>query len=428
MIDVGPGRITTAGPAGLSRFRHRAPGLTAPARIRLFGCVSVSRVLICGGGIAGTMTALALGKAGIGSVVYEAHRAGADDIGAFLVIMRNGQDALRAVDAGLVVQGRSCPAREITVYLGTGEFRGRRQIGGQGEDAVPAWTLTRATLYRALQDELIRRGGRIEHGKRLAAATARTGGVAVRFTDGTAAEGDLLVGADGLRSAVRRMLDPAAPEPRYTGLNVIYGYSPAGPFEAAPHGYRMTYGQRAYFGYTTVPDGRTWWFARIPAGEVHRDELAAMTPARWQDRALGFFAGDQTPSADIIRCADEVYGLNAYDLPHVPVWQNGLMVLAGDAAHAASPAAGQGASMAAEDGVILAKCLRDVPGAGEALATYEMLRRPRTEHLVAASGSQSNTSAELTAAMAAAPPASSPSWPAVHPVAWDQPIIPGTRT
>jgi 2-polyprenyl-6-methoxyphenol hydroxylase-like FAD-dependent oxidoreductase len=389
----------------------------------LFGCVRVSRVLVCGGGVAGTVTALALAKAGFDPVVYEAHPAGADDIGAFLVIMRNGQDALGAVGVGPVVADHSFPAREMTVHLGTGEFRGRRQIGGEGEDAVPAWTLTRATLYRAIQEELVRRGGRIEHGKRMAAATARPdGGVAVRFTDGTAAEGDLLVGADGLRSAVRRLLDPAAPVPRYAGLNVVYGYTPAGPFEAAPYGYRMTYGQRAFFGYTTVPDGRTWWFARLPAGEVDHDELTGMTPARWRDRALGFFAGDDTPSAEIIRCADEVHGVNAYDLPHVPVWQNGSMVLVGDAAHAASPAAGQGASMAAEDGVILAKCLRDIPGAGTALAAFEMLRRPRAERLVASSGSQSNTITELAAAMAAGPQALSPPGQAAPPVAWDEPI------
>ena len=385
--------------------------------------------------MAGTVAALALGQAGIGSVVYEAYPAGGDDIGAFLVLMRNGQDALHAVDAGQVVQGQSVPAREMAVYLGTGELRGRRPIGGQGGSAVPAWTLTRATLYRALQQELVRRGGRIEYGKRLAAVTARPDGrVTATFADGTVTEGDLLVGADGLRSAARRLLDPAAPAPRYTGLNVVYGYSPAGSFEAAPYGYRMTYGRRAYFGYTTVPDGRTWWFARIPAGELGRDELAAMTPARWRDRALEYFTSDDTPSAEIIRAADEVHGVNAYDLPHVPVWQNGTLVLVGDAAHAASPAAGQGASMAAEDAVILAKCLRDIPGTGQALATYERLRRPRAEHLVAASGAQSNTITELAAATTAGQQpsrpqqASGPPWRTSGPIAWDQPIGPAAET
>lgn len=383
----------------------------------------VSRVLIIGGGIAGAVAALALRRAGIDSVVYEAYPTGADDIGAFLVIMRNGQDALRAVDAGRLVRDHSYPAEEMTVYLGTGEFRGRQRIGGLGEDAVPAWTLTRARLYRVLHDELVRRDGRIEHGKRLIAAQRRPGGgVIARFADGTVAEGDLLVGADGLRSTVRRILDPDAPTPRYTGLNVVYGYSPSESFETAPYGYRMTYGIRAYFGYTTVPTGQTWWFTRIPTGEVDRAELAGMTPKRWRETALEFFTEDATPSAEIIRRAEELHGVNAYDLPHVPTWQNGSMVLVGDAAHAASPAAGQGASVAVEDSVILAKCLRDIPDPEQALDTYEALRRPRVEQLVAASASQSDTITQLTAARAAQRQTLSLSWLVDQPITWDQPI------
>jgi hypothetical protein len=160
--------------------------------------------------------------------------------------------------------------------------------------------------------------------------------------------------------------------PRYTGLNVVYGYTPAGSFEAAPYGYRMTYGRRAFFGYTTVPDGRTWWFARLPAGEVANDELTGITPARWRDRALGFFAADDTPPAEIIRCADDVHG--------------------------------------------------STPTTGPALATFEALRRPRTERLIASSGSQSNTITELAAAMAAGPQAPAPPGDAAPPVAWDEPI------
>jgi 2-polyprenyl-6-methoxyphenol hydroxylase-like FAD-dependent oxidoreductase len=67
----------------------------------------------------------------------------------------------------------------------------------------------------------------------------------------------------------------------------------------------------------------------------------------------------------------------------VPVWQRGPMVIIGDAAHAPSPTSGQGASMAAEDGVILAKALRDLPSVPEALAAYEEQRRRRVEKIVA---------------------------------------------
>ncbi|WP_268903559.1 FAD-dependent oxidoreductase [Herbidospora solisilvae] len=71
-----------------------------------------------------------------------------------------------------------------------------------------------------------------------------------------------------------------------------------------------------------------------------------------------------------------------FDLPTVPKWSNSRMVIVGDAAHATSPSSGQGASMAIEDAVVLARCLRDhdVP---DAFAVYERLRRARVERIVA---------------------------------------------
>src|SRR5690606_6343664 len=72
-----------------------------------------------------------------------------------------------------------------------------------------------------------------------------------------------------------------------------------------------------------------------------------------------------------------------HDMPSLPAWQRGRVVLLGDAAHAVSPSAGQGASQALEDAIVLAKCLRDVAPVGAALARYEALRRPRAERIVA---------------------------------------------
>lgn len=82
---------------------------------------------------------------------------------------------------------------------------------------------------------------------------------------------------------------------------------------------------------------------------------------------------------------EELFATNAHDIPTLPVWHHGGMVVLGDAAHAASPASGQGASMALEDAVVLAKALRDIPDQPRALATFEQLRRPRVEANVAAS-------------------------------------------
>ncbi|CCH34660.1 FAD-dependent monooxygenase [Actinosynnema sp. NPDC047251] len=337
----------------------------------------MTKVLIIGGGIAGPVTATALREAGIEAVVHEAYAVGADDIGAFLTIMHNGVDALRAIGLDQVVADNSFAADGLNLYDGTGalvaETRWHTDITGPR-------TLRRSDLYRALHDEAARRGVEIRHGKRLVHAEHTGDGVRATFADGTRAEGDVLVGADGLHSTTRRLLDPAAPEPRYTGLNIFYGYTEGIAPTTEPGRYHMITGGRAFFGHTTAPDGRTWWFARVAGDESHGG-----TPAEWVEQAAGAFADDDTPAARIVRASGEVRRGNAYDVPSTPVWHDGRLVLVGDAAHAASPAAGQGASMALEDGVVLAMCLRDCSEPRAAFEHYERLRRVRVEALVSMS-------------------------------------------
>ncbi|MEV4597296.1 FAD-dependent monooxygenase [Amycolatopsis sp. NPDC049253] len=350
------------------------------------------RVLIAGGGVAGTVTAMALQRAGHEPVVFEAHPSGGADAGAFLTVMHNGMDALKAIGADGPVNDVSFAALGVELVGPDGTTRGAREFD-TGALAGPR-TLTRAAFYRALQEEAGRRGITVEHGRRLVSAepvSAETGasGVVATFADGSTATGDVLVGADGVRSEVRTLIDPAADRPRFTGLTVVYGYTRAGGLPAAPGIYRMIRGTRAAFGFTTAPDGATFWFARIPDTERPRDEIAAVTPAGWREFAHAAFDGDPLPCADIVAATgDDVFGGHSYDVPTTRVWSTGTMVLVGDAAHAASPAAGQGASMALEDSVVLALCLRDLPDAPAAFAAYERLRRTRVEKLVAASAGQ----------------------------------------
>ena len=87
----------------------------------------------------------------------------------------------------------------------------------------------------------------------------------------------------------------------------------------------------------------------------------------------------------------ELAGDSTYDLGHVPVWHRGRLLVIGDAAHAPSPSSGQGASMALEDAVELARCLRDLPSVEEAFAAYDAVRRTRVEKVVAA-GARSSSS------------------------------------
>ena len=147
----------------------------------------------------------------------------------------------------------------------------------------------------------------------------------------------------------------------------------------------MVFGKRAFFGYTLSPSGEIWWFANPPsASEIPRAELAATTPEQWKARLIELFAADAGPAVDIIRSTTVMpLGTNQYDMPKVPTWWRGPMIIIGDAAHAASPSSGQGASLAMEDALVLAKCLRDLPDTAGAFAAYEQLRRRRVERVVA---------------------------------------------
>jgi 2-polyprenyl-6-methoxyphenol hydroxylase-like FAD-dependent oxidoreductase len=106
------------------------------------------------------------------------------------------------------------------------------------------------------------------------------------------------------------------------------------------------------------------------------------------------FAEDDTPAVEIINhTPGELSGWATYDLPSVPTWHRGPMVIVGDAAHATAPSSGQGASMAIEDAVVLARCLRDLPDIEQAFVAYELLRRARVERIVAHGARTSNSKA-----------------------------------
>jgi 2-polyprenyl-6-methoxyphenol hydroxylase-like FAD-dependent oxidoreductase len=350
----------------------------------------MTKALIIGGGIGGAAVCMALRKAGIESVVYEAYPTGAESVGAFITVMSNGMSGLRAIDAHLSVIDHSFPVKGLTYISAKGKRIGGRPYEPHTKFAGLPRTMTRGRLVQLMYDEMADRRINIEYGKRLTdARTTPDGQVVACFEDGTDATGDLLVGADGIHSVTRMVIDREATVPRYTGLNILYGYTDETvPVGASTDTYQMMYGTRAFFGCITAPQGGTWWFARMPGDELTKAQLAETSAEEWRRLAIGFFTDDQTPAAQIIEAPGQVIAINSYDVPTVRRWHNESMVLIGDAAHAASPAAGQGASMTIEDSVVLAKCLRDLPSTAIAFRTYERLRRERVEQLVAWSANQ----------------------------------------
>lgn len=369
----------------------------------------MTTVLIVGGGIAGTTAAMALRKAGLDPAVVEARQHGAADRGAFLTIMPNGMDALAAVDMHAPVEDIGFPALAPRVLGHDGKSLNESRASSGSRRLAPR-TVTRAHLYEVLQTEARHRGVPVEHGKRLIEARATEREATAVFDDGTVRAADVLIGADGVRSRTRNWIDASAPEPRQVGLTLIYGYAPEAP-HPYPDGYCMIHGSEAFFGYTTDPNGTTWWFARLPGGNDDHAALEATSAQQWKRRARDHVARDETPAADIIDATgDQVTGLNAYDLPHVPVWRHRTMTLAGDAAHAASPASAQGASMALEDAVVLGRSLRDKP-VGDALDHYARLRCDRAEQVVGMGRARSHNTPDVESPLAP--------WIVNHHIDWD---------
>jgi FAD-dependent urate hydroxylase len=340
--------------------------------------------VIIGCGIAGPVAAMALQRAGIDAVIYEAHDGPADFVGSFLNVASNGLDALRTLDAHRQVLTEGFPTPQMVMWSGTGKRLGEVANGLTLSDGTTSVTIKRGLLHRALRDEAVRRGIRIEVGKRLVGIDDQADGVIARFEDGSHAQGDFLIGVDGLHSRVRQIVDKAAPKPRDTGLLSLGGIARNAAVAPTPNTYHMIFGKRAFFGYSARPSGEIYWFANVSRrDEPTRQELSAVTPRAWKRELLDLFADDAGPATMIIESAgDELGAYPIHDMPTVPTWHRGAIALAGDAAHATSPSSGQGASIAIEDAIVLAKCLRDLPGHANAFATYAQLRRARVEKIV----------------------------------------------
>ncbi|MFC9329998.1 FAD-dependent oxidoreductase [Kitasatospora sp. NPDC057015] len=349
-------------------------------------------VVVIGGGIGGAAVALGLHKAGFQVTVHEAHPDGGADAGAFLTLASNGMRALAELDAAAAAGALGFPLTTMSVLDEAGRELAAVPLGEHDHPPTRYRCLRRADLGEALRGEVRRRGIPIRHGARLLGLRERADAVELTFADGGSATAELVVGADGLHSAVRSGLDPQAPEPQYAGQQVFYGYTADAPVPAGGGGDRITMvrGSGAAFGYAFSPAGEAYWFARVPGPPAGAAELAATGPAGWRERLLPLLRPDRTAAAEIVAATgDRLMVTNARHLPPGGRWRGRRTVLLGDAAHAASPATGQGASMALEDAVVLAKALRDA-GSGPddraaALEHYERLRRPRAEQNTAAS-------------------------------------------
>lgn len=341
---------------------------------------TIRTALVIGGGIAGPVAATALRKAGIAARVYEAYPGPAYTIGSGLALAPNGVAALDIIGAGDRIRDIATPVPKMNMSVG-GKMLSMPVPGG----LPPLQLVDRSELHRQLHEHALAAGVPFEYNKRLVGVDEGGAGVTARFADGSTATADVLVGADGIRSTVRTLIDPDAPGPEYTGM-LGFGATTECPVDTPPETIVFSYGKRAYYLYWPVGDGRVAWGANLPYEQYLSLTQARTYSAEHWLKILRDTYADDTPGGHLARATTaeqlEVTGA-LHIMPPVPRWYRNRMVLIGDAVHAPSNSSGQGASLAIESAIQLARCLRDIPDPEAAFAVYEGLRRPRVEGVAA---------------------------------------------
>jgi 2-polyprenyl-6-methoxyphenol hydroxylase-like FAD-dependent oxidoreductase len=343
----------------------------------------MSRAIIIGGGVAGPAIAQFLQRAGWEAEIFEGRGTPQSYAGSFLNVATNGLAVLETLGLRerLLTDGHRAP--RMVMWNGTGQRLGAVPNGPAREPERGSVVVRRGWLSDVLRDGATAAGIPITFGARLVSIEDGPDSVRATFEDGRVAEGDILIGADGIGSIVRRHIDPNAPAPKYSGLVGLGGFAHVPGLNPTPGAQHMVFGARSFFGYLVRDDRTVYWFANITQPEPDRDAHRDVSSAEWLTRLRELHSADPFPVPQILQHVDgEIGGYPIYDLPHVPRWSRGRVVAVGDAVHATSPSAGQGASLALEDAITLARSIRDAPTHTAAFAEYQRLRQPRVEEIV----------------------------------------------
>ena len=342
------------------------------------------RIAVAGGGLGGLALAQGLLRVGADVTVYERD--------ASLATRRQGYRLHLDARAGLALDASlppesfalfqaTCaqPSRRLTVTTERLRVRRVQVAADRGADPYAPATLSTSVDRQTFREVLAAGlgGGRLAFGRELARYEAGADGVRLYFADGQEAEADVLVGADGVGSAVRGQYLPAA-SPADSGARCIYGKTPLGPNAALP--------EVLEDGFTAVVGGRIGMAIGVVRFRTPPQALG-LTPA--QDYVMWALAGDRqcfgvpdtdltaldpaglhALSAALIRTwhpdlralhaaadVDQTFAIRVRTSPAVPAWPPSRVTVLGDAIHAMSPARGSGANTALQDAALLCRVM-----------------------------------------------------------------------
>ena len=354
------------------------------------------KAIIIGCGIAGPSLAIALSRAGIKSTIYELH----DAIPKFgwLTMTANGTTIWKSFGIFDEIMSASTKIEGMIACDSHGKHIGKINTGEELKKKYGAGTILikRDTFNKILCDEAKSYGVDIEFGKKLTNIKTKTHEdfdgkkVMAHFEDDTKAEGDFLIGCDGIHSRTRNIIVPDSPKPTYSGVVLVGGTAKNNNINVntSENTIYLTYGKNAFFGYLLPESGEhMWWsYSHHPeqtGKEKGENNQNMISWEDWKKKLLQTHKDDSELVKKSINAPEEThFQFPIYDIPHMPIWHKGLVCLIGDAAHATSPHVGQGAVMAIEDAIVLAKCLRDIQNTQKAFDTFEKLRKARTEKVV----------------------------------------------
>jgi 2-polyprenyl-6-methoxyphenol hydroxylase-like FAD-dependent oxidoreductase len=360
------------------------------------------KAIIIGAGIAGPVSAIFLKRAGIDAQVFEAwpHSTG---IGGGLQIAPNGMHVLAEVGLADEMIHKGSIAEAFEFYSQSGTRLGSINKNMQQRFGQPAVNMCRATLLEAILATARRENVEVAFEKRLVHIEDRPDQpVVAHFADGTSAEGDFLIGADGVHSAARGHVIPDGPRPFDTGLIGFGGFVPRSLLDHTAIGRRVetTFGQSGFFGYGFCSpdprDGAMWWSTQ-PSHGIDAAAYRAMGQAAIKRHLLDFHAGWHDPIPQLLQAAENIVVSGTLDVATLPRWSRKRTLLIGDAAHATSPHAGQGASLALEDAMRLGRLMQAGQELGVTFENFESERRPRAERVVALARRNGNRKREFSA-------------------------------
>lgn len=332
------------------------------------------KTIIVGGGIAGLTTAIALEQVGFETAVYEASpQLGV--AGAGIWMATNAMQVFHRLGVAEEVnaQGVSLDRIEIADYkmksIQTTEQLLFVETFGYGVTSI---------LRSRLRDILVSHyGKRIHCGKKLQKVEADEKGVQAFFEDGTSTTGDILIGADGIHSAVRQQLVPSA-RIRYAGQTCWRGIAPISLQAPLEKACVETWGKDYRFGLSVISDTEVYWFAVAKAPEGQRDE--GNRKAKLTKMYADF--GDPIPAIIAATPETRIIRNDISDLKPIPKWYQGRVCLIGDAAHATTPNMGQGGGQAVEDAWFLSQILKEESQPEVAFKRFQEKRRKKVDQVV----------------------------------------------